>query len=278
MKSQDFEIFSTLLHRRSGLSLTPDKAYLLEARLEPVARAWKLSGLEALATAVRAGRDERLLRDITDAMTTNESSFFRDLKPFEQFQNQVLPSLMSSRSPKKTLRIWSAACSSGQEAYSLAMIIHELGSVGAGWRFEIVGTDISSDMIERARSGLYTQFEVQRGLPVQRLVRHFRQAGDKWQISEALRAAARFREYNLLDDLSPLGTFDIVFCRNVLIYFDTPTKARVLNSISRLMPADGVLFLGGAETVLGITDSFQPVGGHRGLYAPSRSVDARDRA
>jgi chemotaxis protein methyltransferase CheR len=266
MKSEDFELFSTLLRQRSGLVLTPDKAYLLESRLMPIARKQGLKGLEELAAAVRARREESLLRSITEAMTTNESSFYRDQKPFDQFKATVLPALLKSRASKRMIRIWSAACSSGQEAYSLAMLLEEEKARIAGWRIEIVGTDLSAEMVERSRAGIYTQFEVQRGLPITHLVKYFKQNGDKWQISQEIRAMAQFREFNLLSDLSSLGQFDVVFCRNVLIYFDQPTKGKVLEAIAKQMPADGVLYLGGAETVLGITNKFKPVEGQRGLY------------
>lgn len=274
MRVEDFDMFSTLLKQRSGLVLTPDKAYLLESRLMPVARKWNMKGLDELATTVRTRRDEALLRDITEAMTTNESSFFRDQKPFDQFRQVVLPRLLETRASKRSIRIWSAACSSGQEAYSLSMLLTEEASKLAGWRIEIVGTDISTEMVERAKSGVYTQFEVQRGLPITMLVKHFKQNGDKWQISQQLRQMVSFREWNLLGDLSALGQFDIVFCRNVLIYFDQPTKAKVLEGIARQMPTDGVLYLGGAETVLGITERFKPVEGQRGLYSLGGFVPA----
>ena len=269
MKVEDFDMFSNLLKQRSGLVLTKDKAYLLESRLMPVARKWNMKGLDELAVTVRMRKEEALLRDITEAMTTNESSFFRDQKPFDLFRNLVLPQLLESRSSRRQIRIWSAACSSGQEAYSLAMLLQDEAAKIAGWRIEIVGTDISAEMVERAKSGIYTQFEVQRGLPIQMLVKHFKQNGDKWQISPQIRQMASFREFNLLGDLMPLGQFDVVFCRNVLIYFDQPTKSRVLEQIARLMPADGLLYLGGAETVLGITDRFKPLENQRGLYVVS---------
>ena len=224
MRVDDFDMFAMLLKQRSGLVLTKDKAYLLESRLMPVARKWKMKGLDELASTVRGRKDEALIRDITEAMTTNESSFFRDQKPFDLFRTTVLPQLLEARAAKRQLRIWSAACSSGQEAYSLAMLLQDEAAKIRGWRIEIIGTDLSAEMIERARSGIYTQFEVQRGLPIQMLVKHFKQVGDKWQISPQLREMASFREYNLLTDLSPLGMFDVVFCRNVLIYFDQPTK------------------------------------------------------
>ncbi|ACI99151.1 protein-glutamate O-methyltransferase [Rhodospirillum centenum] len=266
MKVEDFDMFCTLLKQRSGLVLTKDKAYLLESRLMPIARKWSVKGLDELAAMIRTRKDEALLRDITEAMTTNESSFFRDQKPFDLFKSVVLPLQMPSRQAKKSIRIWSAACSSGQEAYSLLMTLNDEGHKVAGWKFDIVGTDISAEMVAKAKAGLYTQFEVQRGLPITHLVKYFKQVGDKWQISDDLRSRVQFREYNLLSDLSPLGQFDVIFCRNVLIYFDQPTKTKVLEAMARMLPPDGVLYLGGAETVLGITDKFKPMEGQRGLY------------
>jgi chemotaxis protein methyltransferase CheR len=266
MRIEDFDLFAQVLKEQSGLVLTKDKVYLLESRLMPVARKRNLKALEDLAAQLRAGRDSLLVKQITEAMTTNESSFFRDQKPFDQLKTVVLPELMKARADTKTIRIWSAACSSGQEAYSIAITLKEMGPIVHGWRFEIVGTDLSEEMVERSRSGTYSQFEVQRGLPIQHLVKYFKQNGDKWEIAPELRAMASFRPFNLLNDLRPLGRFDIVFCRNVLIYFDQPTKGRVLDAIAGLMPVDGRLYLGGAETVLGITEKFKLQGTHRGLY------------
>jgi chemotaxis protein methyltransferase CheR len=166
--------------------------------------------------------------------------------------------------------VWSAACSTGQEAYSVAMIAEELGPELAGRKVEILGTDIAQEVLVRAREGLFTQFEVQRGLSIQRLVRHFRQEGGRWRVAPELRAMARFLRWNLLDDLRPLGRFDVIFCRNVLIYLDPPTKARVLAAVAERLAGDGVLYLGGAETVLGLTDRLVPVSGARGAYALPR--------
>lgn len=275
MKVEDFDMFSVLLKQRSGLVLTKDKAYLLESRLMPVARKWNLKDLEELASAIRTRKDENVIRDVTEAMTTNESSFFRDQKPFDQFKAVVLPHLLQARAGKKHIRIWSAACSSGQEPYSLLMLLAEEGARLAGWRIEIVATDLSGEMVTKARNGVYTQFEVQRGLPITHLVKYFKQMGDKWQINEDLRSKVQFREFNLLTDMAPLGQFDVIFCRNVLIYFDQPTKGKVLDNMARLLPPDGVLYLGGAETVLGVTEKFKPMEGQRGLYvlsnAPARA-------
>ena len=284
MKQDDFSLFQSLLKQRSGLVLSIDKAYLLESRLMPVARKWHYKNLEEMAGAIRARREEKLLKDITEAMTTNESSFYRDVKPFDQFEKLVLPKMLSARASSRKFRIWSAACSSGQEAYSLAMILQEQKAKLAGWTVEIVGTDISIEVLEKARNGLYTQFEVQRGLPINMLVKYFQQMGDKWQLVPEIRRMVTFREFNLLDSYGPLGRFDVVFCRNVLIYFDQPTKSSVLKGMADLMPEDGILYLGGAETVLGITDRFRPIDGQRGIYnpvpagggaAPSRAAPAK---
>jgi chemotaxis protein methyltransferase CheR len=266
MTVTDFEFICQILRERSGLVLTNDKAYLLESRLLPVARKWKLATFDDLVRTIRSRMDEAVIRDVVEAMTTNESFFFRDTKPFDQFKQLVLPALLKNRAAARTIRIWSAACSSGQEPYSLAMILSEMAAQLNGWKVEIVGTDLSTEILGRAREGMYSQFEVQRGLPITMLVKYFAQIGDRWQINTKMRGMVQYREFNLLHDPTPLGRFDVVFCRNVLIYFDQPTKTRVLNSLAKLMPEDGFLFLGGAETVLGITDKFQMVPGQRGVY------------
>lgn len=266
MRLEDFDLFAKIVYQRSGLVLTKEKAYLLDSRLMPVARRWNLASLDELAGVIRQRADEALLADITDAMTTNESSFFRDQRPFDQFRQIVLPKFLAARATTRKLRIWSAACSNGQEPYSLAMILDEEAAKMPGWTVEIVATDLCRDVLDKAKQGVYTQFEVQRGLPIQMLVKHFTQIGDKWQISKAMQSKIRFQQFNLLESMAGLGQFDIVFCRNVLIYFDQPTKAKVLENMARQMAGDGVLYLGGAETVLGITQAFKPMEGQRGLY------------
>jgi len=266
MTVTDFEFICQILRERSGLVLTNDKAYLLESRLLPVARKWKLATFDDLVRIIRSKMDEAVIRDVVEAMTTNESFFFRDTKPFDQFKALVLPAMLKNRASSRTIRIWSAACSSGQEPYSLAMILSESAAQLNGWKIEIVGTDLSTEILNRAKEGMYSQFEVQRGLPITMLVKNFAQIGDRWQINAKIRGMVQYKEFNLLQDPMPLGRFDVVFCRNVLIYFDQPTKTRVLNSVAKLMPEDGFLFLGGAETVLGITDKFQMVPGQRGVY------------
>lgn len=274
LRPDDFEFVARMLKERSGLVVTPDKSYLLESRLMPLARKRSLKSLEELIQHMRASRDEALMRDVTEAMTTNESFFFRDIKPFDQFRDMVLPQLLQTRAAKRSFRIWCAAASSGQEPYSLSIVLREQAASLVGWRVEIIATDISTEMLNKARAGLYSQFEVQRGLPIQYLVKYFKKKDESWQIDPAIRAMVQYKEYNLLNDLRALGTFDVVFCRNVLIYFDQPTKTRVLNNISQQMPDDGILYLGGAETVLGISDRFKPIPNQRGVYGVNRGPAA----
>ena len=275
MKPEDFDFVAKLLKERSGLVLSKDKSYLLESRLMPVARRRGMKGLDELVAAVRR-MDAGLVKDVTEAMTTNESFFFRDGKPFDQFREQVIPNLLQSRKDKRAIRIWCAACSSGQEPYSLAIILKELESKLAGWRIDIIATDLSTEILEKAKAGLYSQFEVQRGMPIQLLVKYFQKKDEMWQIDPRLRAMVQFRPLNLLTDIrSPLGTFDVVYCRNVLIYFDQDTKGKVLADIAKLLTPDGCLFLGGAETVLGISDKFKPIVGQRGMYQLTDAATAK---
>ena len=266
MNVNDFEYIAQLLYQRSGLVITQEKAYLLESRLNPVARKWDLDSVDALIGVLRTKKDEQLTVDVTEAMTTNESFFFRDSRPFDQFKDIVLPHLLEARAARKQIRIWSAACSSGQEPYTLAMILKEEAARLAGWRIEIVATDLSKEILDKARQGLYSQFEVQRGLPITLLMKYFTQEGEKWRVSEEIRQMVSYKPFNLLTSPAALGHFDVVFCRNVLIYFDQATKGQVLARIAQIMPADGFLYLGGAETVLGVSDSFEVVPGQRGVY------------
>ncbi len=257
--SPAYSALADMLKARSGLMLGPDKLYLLETRLAPILKREKLRDLAELAARARPASP--LERDVVEAMTTNESLFFRDGKPFESLRKTVLPRLHATRQAGSPLRIWSAAASTGQEAYSIAMVAADLTGALTGRKVEILGTDLAREPLERARQGLYSQFEIQRGLPMQMLVKHFAKEDAQWRAKPHLREAVSFREWNLLADLRPLGMFDVVFCRNVMIYFDMPTKRRVLEAIARQMTEGGVLFLGGAETVLGLTDAFQAVPG-----------------
>jgi chemotaxis protein methyltransferase CheR len=272
--SHEFEFFRKFLKERSGLVLTPDKQYLLESRLMPVARRAGFGTLPELMSKLGKPGSDRIAIEVTEAMTTNESFFFRDRTPFELFQQTMLPTLMQARASQRRLRIWCAAASTGQEPYSLAMTLAELGPKVAGWRFEILGTDLSTEVLEKARAGTYTQFEVQRGLPVQLMLKYFEQTGDTWKISPAIRSAVQYRPLNLLDGFSALGQFDIIFCRNVLIYFDNETKANVLGRMSKQLAWDGYLVLGAAETVVGLTEAFRPRPDKRGLYMQAAAAPA----
>ncbi len=266
MSPHAFAVFAALLRNRSGLTIGPDKLYLLETRLTPLLRQHRIANLDGLATRLAQGRCEKLARAVVEAMATNETYFFRDITPFAHFRDHTLRYLHASRPASASLRLWSAAASTGQEAYSLAMIAAEGQALLGGRRVEIVGTDIAREPLARARAGLYTQFEVQRGVPMTALVKHFRKEQEGWRIAEPLRAMVSFREWNLLADLRPLGQFDTIFCRNVLIYFDQPTKSRVLEAIAERLAPDGVLYLGGAETILGLTERLVAAPGGHGVY------------
>jgi len=202
-------------------------------------------------------------------MTTNETFFFRDKVPFDHFRDSIMPEIMKARANRKSIRIWCAAGSTGQEPYSLAMSLKEMGAQLAGWRVEIIATDLSLEVLEKSKAGIYSQFEVQRGLPIQLLVKYFKQNGEFWQISPDIRAMVQHRQLNLLHDFSQLGVFDIIFCRNVLIYFDQDTKINIFGRLAKTMEQDGFLVLGAAETVVGLTDVFKPFPDKRGLYRPT---------
>jgi chemotaxis protein methyltransferase CheR len=219
--------------------------------------------------ALRLGHDSALMTAVVEAMMTNESFFFRDKVPFEHFRNVIMPALMASRRASRSIRIWCAAASTGQEPYSLAMCLKTMERELAGWRIDILATDLSGEVLEKARQGIYSQFEVQRGLPIQLLIKHFAQVGELWQIAPELRAMVKYRQFNLLGDFAQLGLFDVIFCRNVLIYFDQQTKIDALNRMARATASDGYLVLGAAETVVGLVDSFKVVPEQRGLYAPN---------
>jgi chemotaxis protein methyltransferase CheR len=264
----DYDFLRKLLKERSGLVLSADKQYLVESRLLPVARKGGINGLGELVQKLKSG-NEKLTIEVVEAMTTNESFFFRDKIPFDHFREAILPALGRARAGQKRLRIWCAAASTGQEPYSLAMCLKEQVGRFPGWRLEIIGTDLSLDVLEKAKAGIYSQFEVQRGLPIQMLVKYFAPVGEVWQLSSEVRGMVQYRPLNLLQDFSHLGTFDVVFCRNVLIYFDQETKIGVLNRIARVVEPDGFLVLGAAETVVGLTESFKPLADRRGLYVPN---------
>ena len=275
IRPEDFNYLRDLIKSRSGLALSDDKAYLIESRLMPIARKHMMEGIEFLVKALKAEDTGDLAIEVTEAMTTNESFFFRDVKPFHLFRDVVLPNLLKNRAEQKKIRIWCTACSSGQEPYSLAMLLDEMAVKITGWNIEIMATDISTEALNKAQSGTYSQFEVQRGLPVQYLVKYFEKKEGKWSIQEKLKQQINFKYFNLLDSFTALGKFDVVFCRNILIYFDTETKMQTLDRIANILPNDGYLFLGSTETVIGVTDRFQPDAEHRGLYIPVTETSSR---
>jgi chemotaxis protein methyltransferase CheR len=270
----DYEYLRKLLKERSGLDLSPDKQYLVESRLMPLARRSSLPGIPELVLKMKGGA-EPLTAEVVEAMTTNETFFFRDKIPFDHLKATVLPALVQARAARRSLRIWCAASSTGQEPYSIAMCLKEAGAMLAGWRTEIVATDLSLAVLEKSRAGIFSQFEVQRGLPIQMLVKYFTQNGELWQLNAEIRGMVQHRQLNLLQDFSHLGTFDVIFCRNVLIYFDQDTKIGVFNRLAKSLEADGVLALGAAESVVGMTNAFKPYPERRGLYRPNVGQGAR---
>jgi chemotaxis protein methyltransferase CheR len=269
----DYEFLRKLLKTRSGLDLSADKQYLVESRLAPLARRAGLPGITELVQKIKSGADA-LTAETVEAMTTNETFFFRDKLPFDHLREALLPALLPARANRRLLRIWCAASSTGQEPYSIAMCLKEFGSALTGWRIEILATDLSQGVLEKSKAGIFSQFEVQRGLPIQMLVKYFTQTGELWQLNADIRAMVQHRQLNLLQDFSHLGTFDLIFCRNVLIYFDQDTKADIFARLAKVLEADGALALGAAESVVGISDAFKPYPDRRGLYRPNAARTA----
>jgi chemotaxis protein methyltransferase CheR len=269
MKTIDFDVYKNLLYAKSGYVITTDKSYLLESRLAPVIKKHGIETMDMLTQKLRGAAPSVLIEDIVDAMTTNETMFFRDQKPFDKFRDFIVPNMLKAKGPNCTVRIWSAACSSGQEPYCLAMLMKENAMKWAGIKFEIIATDLSREILDQARAGKYSQFEVQRGMPIMMLVKYFTQTGETWTIKDEIKNMVQFKQFNLLDSMDQFGTFDVIFCRNVLIYFDQVTKGKILEKMSRRVYKHGYLFMGGAETVLGITTSFKPLEGERGVYIPN---------
>jgi chemotaxis protein methyltransferase CheR len=273
MIESDFLFVQNFINQRSGIVINNEKRYLIETRLEPLARQLALPSLEALVAKLKL-REPLVEISVIDALTTNETLFFRDKQPFEVLREAVLPKLVKSRRAAGSLRIWSAACSSGQEAYSIAMILEEMRLQVAGMKIEIIATDISERIVDQAKKGVYSQFEVQRGLPVRLLLQHFTQEGTRWRINPALGRNISFRAGNLLQPFRHLGMFDLILCRNVMIYFAEATKRDVLKRLSECLAADGSLMLGGAETVLGLCPALAPHQTDRSVYVHADSPEA----
>jgi chemotaxis protein methyltransferase CheR len=264
----DYEYLRKLLRDHSGLDLSADKQYLIESRLLPLSRKAGLPGISELVQKMKGG-SASMIAQVVEAMTTNETFFFRDKVPFDHFRTSIIPEILQARAGRKSIRIWCAAGSTGQEPYSLAMCLKEMSAALRGWRIEIIATDLSQEVLEKSKAGIYSQFEVQRGLPIQMLVKYFKQIGELWQVNADVRAMVQHRQLNLLHDFSQLGVFDVIFCRNVLIYFDQDTKINIFKRLARVIEPDGFLVLGAAETVVGLTDVFKPHPERRGLYGPS---------
>ncbi len=272
MNPQEFRFLSELLKKRSGLALNEDKGYLLDSRLKSVARSHGHEDVSALVRYMQTNIvNEDLLREITEAMTTNESMFFRDNKPFDSLRNILLPSMRRHLNTK--LRVWCAACSNGQEPYSMALTLMENPGLLQGLDDSITATDIDTQVLKKAEQGIYTQFEVQRGLPITILLKYFDQRdNNNWQAKQELRRKVKFESFNLLSSYSGMGKFDVIMCRNVLIYFDEKTKRDVLERLCECMHSHSLLFLGSAETVMGITDKLKPLNGYPGIFTLTNST------
>jgi chemotaxis protein methyltransferase CheR len=267
MMAHEFGLMRRLLKEHSGLNLGNDKQDLLEGKLRPLLREFDLPSLSHLVLMMMRPDAHHLRSRVAQAVTVQESYFFRDKVPFNYFVEGMLPKLMAKREASRRLRIWCAAAATGQEPYSLVMELAERNGKFAGWTIEILATDFVDEALAKARKGLYSQFEVQRGLPVSFLVKYFNKVGSGWELSPEIRGKVEFRNQNLLDNCEALGTFDVIFCRNVLIYFDDATKRAVLARIAERLAADGYLVLGAAETTTGMSQDFAAVPeGHHGVF------------
>ena len=254
VRPENYRFLQDYVYRESGIVLDGDKRYLIEARLLPIVQQKKLGSLNDLCNLLRATSDAPLQRQVVEAMTTNETFFFRDLAQYEILRSVILPELIAQHQDTKRLSFWSAACSSGQEAYSLAMMLLQMNL--SDWNIHILGTDLSTQMVERARAGKYLQIEVNRGLPAIYLVKYFTRDGLDWQLSGEVRRMVRLEPFDLRQQMKTKGPFDIVFCKNVLIYFDVESKKKILNEIRGALFRGGYLLLGGSETTLNLTDQF----------------------
>jgi chemotaxis protein methyltransferase CheR len=257
--ASEFNYIRRLVLDQSAIVLEEDKQYLAEARLSPLARRAGFDSIASMVAWMVAKQFDGLHRKVVEAMTTNETSFFRDFHPFETLRKSILPELMTRRVYSKELNFWSAACSSGQEPYSLAILLQEHFPRLAEWRLRIIATELSAEMLGRARQGRYKQLEVNRGLPASLLVKYFRQQGGDWQIREDLRSRVEFQIVNLAETWPLLPPMDIILMRNVLIYFGVETKKKILSKVRQALKPDGYLFLGGAETTFNLDDAFERV-------------------
>jgi chemotaxis protein methyltransferase CheR len=263
-----FEWVCMVVQSDAAIELAPGKEYLVESRLAPLARRTGLPDVNAFVAQVRSSGDRRARDTIVDALTTNETSWFRDGGPFTAFEKEILPALRKDRAASRSIQVWSAACSTGQEPYSLAMLAKEGLD---GWRCQITATDLSPTVLAQARLGTYSQIEINRGLPANKLVTHFNRQGMRWSVNEDLRRMITFKEMNLARPFPPMGQFDVIFLRNVLIYFSVQTRREILKRALAVCRPDGYLVLGGAETTLGVDDNWARVAmGRTSVYRPVR--------
>ena len=253
----DYEYIQHLVRERSGIVLEEGKQYLVDARMTPLLRQEKLSSIQGLVEQLRAKPYNGLHQSVVEAMTTNETLFFRDAHPFEALKSKVFPDLLEARRTTKQINIWCAACSSGQEPYSIAMLAKEFFGSRPGWSIRIIATDLSRDILAQARQARYSQLEINRGLPATYMVKYFKKEGMAWQLNSEIRNMVEFREMNLTAPWPAMPTIDIIFLRNVLIYFDVAMKKSILAKARGLMSSDSYLFLGGAETTLYLDNAFE---------------------
>lgn len=266
MNEQDFKFYQDTLQSRAGIFLTPEKVYLLNTRLTPLCRTLGFNSLEDYTRHLKTAADKAALSQMIEAMTTNETSFFRDMRPFQHLKDTILPDLMARRGDMRRLRLWSAACSTGQEAYSIAMVVNEKMPADTGWKVDIIGTDIAENVLTQAAAGIYNNFEIQRGLSMPQIVRNFTRQGQDWVIRDELRRMVHFSHFNLLENPARLGRLDVIFCRNVLIYFSAETKLKVLRALHNALSDDGVLLLGSCENVMSEKSGFVSCPDMYGVY------------
>jgi chemotaxis protein methyltransferase CheR len=253
----EFDYVCGLVRDRSGIVLEAGKEYLVDARLTPIARQRELRSVSELIGKLRTGPDDGLADRVIEAMVTTETMFFRDVHPFETLRTAVLPELVRNRQAERRLSVWFAACSTGQEPYSFAMLVREHFPELLQWRLDLLATDLSPAVLTRAREGKYSQLEVNRGLPAALMVKYFRQHGPTWELNEDVRRMIVFREMNLIHPWPPMPRMDLVFLRNVMIYFDVDMKKSILGRVAKLLRLDGYMVLGGAETTLNLDSSFR---------------------
>lgn len=267
MQTADFQLYQDILQKHSGIYLTPEKEYLLTTRITPLCKTLGFETFDDYTRHIRTSPDPESINMIVEVMTTNETSFFRDLKPFQYLKNTIIPHFIKARAAEKRLKIWCAASSTGQEPYSIAMTLNDMAGNMPGWGYDILGTDIADHVIQKSIMGEYNNFEIQRGLPMPTILKYFTQSGDNWTIKPDLKKSVRFKKFNLLDNPARLGKFDIIFCRNVLIYFSPETKLSVLKNLYECLADDGILILGSCENVMSEKSGFVSFENMHGFYA-----------